>query len=137
MYDPIQQLAIVDDDVLEMFGVDTINMARGFALTEDPGLTGPCRMARPARCPRGLCRKGRTDRWVFRSKSGRVIAQLPDGALYFEQTYFPFADDHGPQTIPEAMQESMWHVMGCPPGPWVDFAQLGELIRAAKTDTIP
>ena len=31
VYDPIQQLAIVDEDVLTRFGVDTIEMGRGFA----------------------------------------------------------------------------------------------------------
>ena len=34
VYDPIQQLAIVDEDVLDRFGVDTIEMGRGFALDE-------------------------------------------------------------------------------------------------------
>src|ERR1035441_8072953 len=30
VYDPVQQLAIVHDDVLDRFGVDTIEMGRGF-----------------------------------------------------------------------------------------------------------
>src|SRR5512140_3001297 len=34
VYDPIQQLAIVDEDVLDRFGVDTIEMGRGFAQRE-------------------------------------------------------------------------------------------------------
>ena len=32
VYDPVQQLAIVDDNVLDKFGVDTIELGRGFAL---------------------------------------------------------------------------------------------------------
>ena len=35
VYDPVQQLAIVDDDVLEQFGIDTIELGRGFALREE------------------------------------------------------------------------------------------------------
>ncbi len=31
VYDPIQQLAVLDDDVLERFGVDTVEMGRGFS----------------------------------------------------------------------------------------------------------
>ena len=31
VYDPIQQLAILDEDVLGRFGVDTIELGRGFA----------------------------------------------------------------------------------------------------------
>ena len=30
VYDPVQQLAIVDDDVLDRFGIDTIELGRGF-----------------------------------------------------------------------------------------------------------
>src|ERR1039458_8377852 len=35
VYDPIQQLAIVDEDVLDLLGVDTVELGRGFALHED------------------------------------------------------------------------------------------------------
>ncbi|MEI6501652.1 MAG: methyltransferase, partial [Armatimonadota bacterium] len=34
VYDPVQQLAIVDEDVLDLFGVDTIELGRGFALDD-------------------------------------------------------------------------------------------------------
>ena len=46
---PIQQLAIIDEDVLERFGVDMIELGRGFALDEQAiGPTGPAgRLALP------------------------------------------------------------------------------------------
>jgi len=34
VYDIVQQLAIVDEDVLDRFGIDTIEMGRGFLLEE-------------------------------------------------------------------------------------------------------
>ena len=34
IYDTIQQLAIVDDDVLDRFGIDTVELGRGFCLSE-------------------------------------------------------------------------------------------------------
>ena len=34
VYDPIQQLAIVDEDVLDRFGVDVLDLGRGFGLDE-------------------------------------------------------------------------------------------------------
>src|SRR5258707_11458399 len=34
VYDPVQQLAIVDEDVLRRFGVDTIELGRAFALED-------------------------------------------------------------------------------------------------------
>ena len=55
VYDLIQQLAIIDEDVLERFGVDTIELGRGFALKDEdwtdwtlPDGT-PCQV--PAWCP--------------------------------------------------------------------------------------
>ena len=117
VYDPVQQLAIVDADVLEIFGVDTIELGRGFAL-EDGAWAGwilpdgtPCQMPVWALPDRGA------GEWVIRSKSGRTIARMPDGALYFEQAYFPFAEEGGPPTIPEAMEEAMWAAVASPPGP--------------------
>jgi uroporphyrinogen decarboxylase len=135
VYDPIQQLAIVDEDVLEKFGVDTINLARGFALTEESWVDWTLPDGSPCKVPAWALPEKEDRRWVFRSKSGRVIAHLPEGALYFEQTYFPFADENGPRTIPEAMQESMWHTMVGPPGPGVDFAQLREGARRLRQNT--
>lgn len=117
VYDPVQQLAIVDEDVLEIFGVDTIELGRGFAL-EDGAWAGwilpdgtPCQIPVWALPERGA------REWVIRSKSGRTIARMPDGALYFEQAYFPFAEEGGPSTIPEAMEEAMWTAVASPPGP--------------------
>ena len=62
VYDPIQQLAIVDDDVLEKFGVD-VHRSRAAVSpsTKHPGQTGHCRMAPPARCRRGHCLKRQTE----------------------------------------------------------------------------
>ena len=34
VYDPVQQLAIVDEDVLQRFQVDTIELGRAFALED-------------------------------------------------------------------------------------------------------
>jgi len=59
-------------------------------------------------------------RWVLRSRTGRVIAQMPDGALYFESAYFPWAGaepHHG--SLESAMAECMWSIPS-PPGPLVE-----------------
>ena len=117
IYDPVQQLAIVDEDVLQRFRVDTIELGRAFALEDKywtewvlPNGT-PCLMpiwAKPERL---------TGEWVIRSKSGRVIARMPDGVLYFEQAYFPLMEDDNPARIPEAFDECMWSAIPTPPGP--------------------
>jgi uroporphyrinogen decarboxylase len=135
VYDPIQQLAIVDSDLLDRFQVDTIELGRGFALEDRhwkdwvlPDGT-PCRMpawALPVREP---------GRWVLKSGSGRVLAQMVDGAHYFEQTYWPLVDDPH-MDLADAWNECMWTAIGCPPGPLASGVEgerlLGEGARALR-----
>jgi uroporphyrinogen decarboxylase len=119
VYDPVQQLAIVEADLLERFGVDTIELGRAFAL-EDRHWTEwtlpdgtPCLMpvwAKPERA---------AGEWTLRSRSGRVLARMPDGVLYFEQAYFPFLENDDLDRLGEALDECMWTAVASPPGPLV------------------
>ena len=118
VYDPIQQLAIVDEDVLQRFGVDTIELGRAFAL-EDKWWTewalpdgSPCLMpvwARPER------HKGE---WVLRAPStGHITAKMPPGVLYFEQATYPFEENDDFERLKAAMDDIMWVSAASPPGP--------------------
>ncbi|HZP02461.1 MAG TPA: uroporphyrinogen decarboxylase family protein [Terriglobia bacterium] len=120
VYDPIQQLAIVDDDVLDLFGVDTIELGRGFAQEDSAWADWVLPDGTPCQMPAWALPERAPGEWVYRSKSGRVIARMPDGALYFEQAYFPFMDEAGPKTIADAFPESMWTAIASPPGPLVE-----------------
>lgn len=120
VYDPVQQLAIVDEDVLQLFKVDTLELGRGFALEDRhwaewtlPDGT-PCLMpawARPERI---------NGEWVLRSPGGRVIARMPPGVLYFEQAYYPFAEQDDLDRIEALFAEGMWTGVKSPPGPLVE-----------------
>ena len=117
VYDPIQQLAIVDEDVLQRFGVDTVELGRAFA-QEDKWWTewelpdgSPCLMpvwSKPER---------HDDEWVLRASTGRIMARMPQGVLYFEQACFPFAEQDNLDGIEEALGEVMWAAIASPPGP--------------------
>ncbi len=122
VYDPIQQLAIVDDVVLDRFGVDTVELGRAFATGEAEWAEWVLPDGTPCQMPAWTLPERNDGGWILRSKSGRQIARMPDGALYFEQTYWPFAapEDRDFDRIEEAMQESMWTAIASPPGPLVD-----------------
>ena len=117
VYDPIQQLAIVDDDVLERFNVDTIELGRAFAIEDEHWADWTLPDGTPCQMPSWALPERDGSRWVIRSKSGRAIARMPDGALYFEQTYYPFMENEDLGDIPGAMDESMWCAIASPPGP--------------------
>lgn len=133
VYDTVQQLAIVDEDVLDLFGVDTIELGRQFALDEGDWTDWVLPDGTPCQVPVWVRPERADGKWLIRSKSGRVIAHMPDGALYFEQTYYPLADEHGPRTIPKAMEECMWTAVACPPGPLANGPEgLKRLAEGAK-----
>jgi len=56
-------------------------------------------------------------RWIIRSPSGRVLAQMPDGALYFEQCYWPYLEVDDLDQLETALTENMWCQVKSPPGP--------------------
>src|SRR5512133_1122092 len=134
VYDVIQQLAIVDEDVLDRFGVDCVEMGRGFAL--DEGSWKPWTLPDGTGCliPAWTNMERRSDRWVILSKSGRVFAHMPDGTLYFEQTYFPLAESDDERVLADAFGECMWTGVAAPPGP-VDAETLRRGARRLRDST--
>jgi uroporphyrinogen decarboxylase len=140
VYDPIQQLAIVDDDLLRRFQVDTIELGRGFAL-EDKYWTDwvlpdgtPCLLpvwARPER---------NNGDWILRSKAtGSVIARMPKDVWYFEQANFPFLEHEDFDRLEAEFEECMWSAVPSPPGPIAAGAEgeqiLGEGARRLRQQT--
>jgi uroporphyrinogen decarboxylase len=129
VYDPIQQLAILDDDILERFGIDTIELGRGFALRDEDWADWILPDGTPCEMPVWALPEREGRRWVLKSKTGRVIAQMPDGAIYFEQTHYPFYEKDNLDNIPAAQDESMWTAVASPPGPLVSGPVGDELYR--------
>jgi uroporphyrinogen decarboxylase len=119
IHDPIQQIAVVDPDVLDRFGVDTLELGRGFALDDTswrdwrlPDGTS-CQLAawvRPVRAD---------GEWRLVSPRGTVLARMPDGALYFEQVHYPFLESENLDDLAGAFEECMWtsSAAAAPPGP--------------------
>ena len=132
VYDPVQQLAICHDDVLDRLGVDTVELGRAFC-QEDKWWTDwtlpdgtPCRMpvwAKPERAGTG---------WALRAPSGRVIASMPEQTVTFDQVYWPFLDgEEDLSRIEELYPEHVWTGMAAPPGP--SLSGPDELAMGART----
>jgi len=133
VFDPIQQLARVDQDVLERLGGDTVEMGRGFQLSESAWADWELSDGTPAKIPAWAqpVRHGRD--WVLRSRSGRILARMPEGGFYFSQEYFPFVDHCDLENIQGAMAESMWSGILIPPGPLAEGPEgLKKLAEGAK-----
>jgi uroporphyrinogen decarboxylase len=125
VYDPIQQLAIVDDDVLDRFHVDTIELGRGFAQDDQYWADWTLPDGTPCQMPQWALPERADGQWVLRAESGRVVGRMPDGALYFEQCYWPYLDHDDLDRLPEALADTIWVAMRTPPGPLV-MGQYGQ-----------
>lgn len=130
VYDPVQQLAIVDDDVLERFGVDTVELGRGFALDEGDWADWELPDGTPCKMPAWALPERSDGAWAFRAPTGRVIGRMPPGVVYFEQCHWPFLEGEDLDDLSGAFAESMWHGMASPPGPL--GADVGALAAGAK-----
>jgi len=119
VYDPVQQLAIVHEDMLDFFGVDTVELGRGFALDEADWVDWVLPDGTPCQMPVWTSPEREGNRWIIRSKSGKIIAHMPDGALYFEQTYYPFYEQDNLDEMENVLDDCMWCAMASPPGPLV------------------
>jgi uroporphyrinogen decarboxylase len=119
VYDPIQQLAIVDNDVLERFGVDTVEMGRGFAHEQGSWQEWKLPDGSPCLMPAWTKLERRAGEWVMRSASGTVLGRMPDGALYFEQVNYPYLERDDLSALPRAFDDCMWTspATAAPPGP--------------------
>ncbi len=137
IYDVIQQLAIVDEDVLQCFGVDTLELGRGFCLAE--------RFWKPWVLPDGTdcfipawvdTRKQGAD-WVIYGPGKIPIALQVAGSLYFEQIHWPYLngvpDDLS--NLPSLMQDISWAVPA-PPPPGSDLTAGAKTLRAATDRAI-
>ena len=63
---------------------------------------------------------------------------MVDGALYFEQSWYPFFDGDDLDAIPEALEESMWTQVSSPPGPVPerDLADGARILRERSSRAI-
>ena len=117
VYDPIQQLAVIDDDVLDRFQVDAIELGRGFALEDEHWRDWTLPDGTPCQMPAWALPERQAGQWVLRSGSGRILAKMPDGAIYFEQCYWPYLENDDLDALPEALLENVWCGIASPPGP--------------------
>ena len=131
VYEPVQQLAIVDEDVLQRFQVDAIELGRAFAHEDKYWAEWTLPDGTPCLMPGWALPVRDNGEWVIRSQvSGRVIARMPESVWYFEQTHWPFLEQDDVDHIEAVIPESMWTAIASPPGPIVAGPDGAQLLRA-------
>jgi uroporphyrinogen decarboxylase len=126
VFDVVQQLAVVDDDLLDLFGVDVLDIGRLFD-TEDSDwhdvvLSDGSTAQYPVKFNPVMQPDG--SRQVIKD-SGLVIGKMPAGGTFFDQTFFPyqqgFPSDY--KNLGDDMSNVIWGVYPC--SPWNHAADEG------------
>ena len=118
VYDMVQQLAIIDEDVLDLFGVDVIEMGRGFLLDDKDWKPWILPDGTPCEIPFYTNLELRGEDWFILDKSGTEVGVLKMGSLYFEQTLFPLMErgienDHF-EDLEEMLGKQIWSAVAHP-----------------------
>ena len=111
IYDVVQQLAQPQEEVLDLFGVDVLDIGRTF--NEKPKHWQPTVLANsaPAYYPAWFNpEKDEHGNWIARHSSGMPIAKMPAGATFFDQTHFPWIDGYPSDmsSLDDAMSKVLW-----------------------------
>jgi uroporphyrinogen decarboxylase len=124
----VQQLAIVDEDVLDLFGVDTLEMGRGFLLDDDDWKPWVLPDGTPCEIPYYVNLEKKGADWYLLDKDGDPVGVLKQGSLYFEQSFFPLMErgienDHF-EDLEEMLGKQMWSAV-VHPGAHLDMDEAG------------
>ena len=119
VYDVVQQLAEPDERLLDLFGIDVIDVGRAF--NTDPSRWHPTVLAdgTEAQYPVWFNPEQLEDTsWKAYDKTGRYIARMPAGGTFFDQVYFPYFDGYPSdyRDLPAAMESAIWAAF--PTAPW-------------------
>ena len=116
VYDPVQQLAMIDEDVLERFGVDTIEIGRGFALEDGHWRGWTLPDGSPCQMPVGMTPDGRRG-------SGYCVVKRPCSGsharwcLVFRTMLLALSGKRRLGSAQDGRDENMWWAAQSPPGP--------------------
>jgi uroporphyrinogen decarboxylase len=135
VYDFVQQLAIIEPEVLDRFGVDTVELGRGFSLKPEDWRDWVLPDGTPCKIPSFINPIKVGNDWRIYHDDGTLIAIQKEGCLYFEQTCFPMmgSDDQEFRDLDTPMEKVMWSALRSPAAlPSEDPAQMKAFVEGAK-----
>jgi uroporphyrinogen decarboxylase len=111
IYDVVQQLAQPDNAILEMFGVDVIDIGRAFNESRKAWKPTVLANGNQAFYPVWYNPVKQSDGsfLTFDNDEKRVLSKMPVGATFFDQSYFPYVDGY-PSDYSD-LDAEMHHIM--------------------------
>jgi len=94
IYDVVQQVVQVDDDIVNHYGIDVLDIGRMFNTAESDWKTFPLANGKIGHVPTWFNPIQQPDGSFVVYKKDTLIARMPVGATFFDQTYFPYLNDY-------------------------------------------
>ena len=124
IFDVVQQVVQPENELIEKFGVDVIDIGRVFNEKDTDWYDVTLADGSIAQYPVWFKpeKQANGDYFVF-DKDGTRIARMPVGATFFDQTYFPYEDDYPDSYdgLDEAMSKVLWSALAH--SPWDHAAE--------------
>lgn len=133
VYDVVQQVTQPEDTVLDRFGIDVIDVGRAFnespSAWRDVELQDGSRAQYPAWFKPTRLADGA---WQVQQGDGTLIAKMPVGATFFDQTHFPYLDSYPDdyKALPQAMDKVLWQALVHSPWDRAGEPDFWETLRA-------
>ncbi len=111
VYDVVQQLAQPDWEMIDRFGFDIIDIGREFNTRDEDWYDYTLANGSTAQYPVWYKPVQAEDgSWYTTDENGKMLSRMPNGATFFDQTYFPYLDGYPDDfsDLPEVMQKVMW-----------------------------
>ena len=137
VYDVIQQVTQPEMELLDLLGVDVLDVGRNF--NADPGYWQPIELIRgvPALYPKWFNPEKQPDgSWLAPGKTGEFIGKMPAGATFFDQLIFPYLDGYPENynNLGAEMSRVVWGGFGFTPFDWSDRDDFWILLREKVLD---
>lgn len=120
VYDVVQQLAQPEDDIIERFGIDAIDIGRMFNTSDEDWYDVTLPTGQPVQFPAWFHpTRNAGGGWDAFASDGTRIATMPNKiATFFDQTYFPYLDGYPENydNLPQEMPKIHW--AGLVHSPW-------------------
>ena len=142
VYDMVQQLAIIEEPVLDALGSDVIEMGRGFLKADRDWKDWVLPDGTPCKVPDYVNLERRDQDWYLLADDGTPLGVQKQGCLYFEQIYFPLAkrpiQDDDFADLATQLGRTVW-ATACPgshlPGDAAGLAELKHGAHALRQST--
>lgn len=135
IYDVVQQLAQPEDDILQRFGVDVLDIGRAFNTLDTDWYDIKLCDGSIAQYPSWFKPVETKEGFNAYDEDGDRIAFMPKGGAFFDQTYFPYIDGYPKdyKDIKKAMGKVLWQKLAS--SPW-DNANKPDFFKTLREKAI-